>query len=252
MMFFKFCQDRVKPSKKTLMHKNIFGRFITQIYSPKLNLDPFYDPRVPAFRRIGPHRLEIYSLFYGALLGNGYAEKHGFGTRLTFHQSSIHVDYLYWLHKQVYQYGYCNTNRPSITKQIGRGGKVYYSLKFRTWTFSSFNPLYTDWYNQDGIKVLPQNIETYLNPTSLAVIIMDDGSYTGYGIKIATDCFSKEEVYRLQTCIENRFKFRVNVHAQKGAWRLYIPKKSIQILVPILQPLMCNSMLHKLGQSSFS
>ena len=44
--------------------------------------------------------------------------------------------------------------------------------------------------------------------------IIEDGSFTGYGLKIATDCFTQEEVYRLQSCIKEKFKFKTNIHTQ--------------------------------------
>ena len=210
--------------------------------------DPFFDPRVPAFQRIGPHRSEIYSLFYGTLFGDAYAEKHGFGTRIHFHQSSRNIEYLYWLHKNVAQYGYCSPNMPKLIKQVGKQNKVYYSLKFRTWTFRSLNSLYDDWYDETRRKILPLNLQNYLNPLSFSYLIMDNGSFTGYGLKIATDSFTKEEVYRLQSCIEEKFKFKTSVHVQKQKWRLYIPKTSFAIMVPLVKPHFCPSMLYKLNK----
>lgn len=210
--------------------------------------DPFFDPNVPAFKRIGPHRYEIYSLFYGTLLGDAYAEKHGFGTRIHFHQSSRNMEYLYWLHKTVTQYGYCNPKIPKVIKQIGKNNKMYYSFKFRTWTFTSLNFLYDDWYDQNGRKVLPQNLQNYLNPLSLSYMIIDDGSFTGYGLKIATDCFTEAEVCFLQHCIEQKFKFKTNIHCQNKKYRLYIPKASFTILVPLVKQYFCPSMLYKLNQ----
>lgn len=99
--------------------------------------EPFFDSRVPAVQRIGPHRSEIYSLFYNTLLGDAYTEKHGFGTRLYFHQSSINMEFFMGCIKRLHSMGTVNSNIP----KLGKHNKVYYSLKFRTWTLSSLNSL---------------------------------------------------------------------------------------------------------------
>jgi len=217
-------------------------------YDYFIGKDPFFDPNIRASARIGPHRYEILSIFYGTLLGDAFAEKHGFGTRIHFHQSSANIEYLHWLHKNVSQYGYCTPQIPKITKQIGKNNKIYFNLKFRTWTFTSLNGFYQDWYDENIHKILPHNIQDYLNPISLAYMIIDDGSFTGYGVKIATDCFKEDEVYRLKQCIENTFSFKVNIHCHNKKHRLYIPKQSMNLLIPIVKPYICQSILYKLGQ----
>jgi ubiquinol-cytochrome c reductase cytochrome b subunit len=52
--------------------------------------------RIRAMKRIGPHNINILSILFGSLLGDGHAERHvkGKGTRITFYQESSHVAYL--------------------------------------------------------------------------------------------------------------------------------------------------------------
>jgi hypothetical protein len=52
--------------------------------------------KIRANRRIGPHNLDILSIIFGSLLGDGHAEKRiqGNGTRITFYQEASHVSYL--------------------------------------------------------------------------------------------------------------------------------------------------------------
>jgi ubiquinol-cytochrome c reductase cytochrome b subunit len=47
-------------------------------------------------KRIGPHNLDILSIIYGSLLGDGHAEfrKQGKGTRISFMQEFPHLHYL--------------------------------------------------------------------------------------------------------------------------------------------------------------
>jgi len=52
--------------------------------------------RIKAEKRIGPHNIDILSIFYGTLLGDSHAErrKNGNGTRLSFSQESKNEEYL--------------------------------------------------------------------------------------------------------------------------------------------------------------
>jgi hypothetical protein len=49
-----------------------------------------------AIKRIGPHNQEIFSIIYGLLLGDGFANRRsGEGVRLNIKQSIIHKEYLF-------------------------------------------------------------------------------------------------------------------------------------------------------------
>jgi hypothetical protein len=52
--------------------------------------------RIRADKRIGPHNIDILSILFGSLLGDGHAERRikGNGTRITFYQEASHVSYL--------------------------------------------------------------------------------------------------------------------------------------------------------------
>jgi LAGLIDADG DNA endonuclease family len=84
--------------------------------------------------RIGPHNKDIISIIFGSLLGDGQAEKRltGVGTRISFSQEAIHVEYLLHLHKILSESGYCNTKKPNITTRLGTKGKVRKVVRFST------------------------------------------------------------------------------------------------------------------------
>jgi hypothetical protein len=69
-----------------------WGKFL-----PEMNLlaSAFYVPRIPAKKRIGPHNFDVLCFFYGVLLSDAHAEKHGNGTRITFHHSTKQVSFIY-------------------------------------------------------------------------------------------------------------------------------------------------------------
>jgi hypothetical protein len=55
---------------------------------------PFITPRILGRRRIGPHNMEILSIIFGSLLGDGHMVKEKEGSRMMFSQSGTHSNYL--------------------------------------------------------------------------------------------------------------------------------------------------------------
>jgi len=131
---------------------------------------------------------------YACLLGDADAERHGNGVRITFHLSHKNIGYLYFLRNWLNTFGYCNAEKDfKIQKQIHKNGKVYFSVKFHTFTFGSFIPLYYDWYH-NKVKHLPENLEMFFTEFFLAIWLCDDGSKKeDAGLLLCTDCFTKKE-----------------------------------------------------------
>ena len=107
---------------------------------------PFYSPKIPAKNRIGPHNEDILSVIVGNLLGDGWAENRAGNTRLHIHSATRNVEYLMWLHKFYADRGYCSHKLPELKRNIGSKNKVYFSYKFRTWTYSNWNWIYDHFY----------------------------------------------------------------------------------------------------------
>jgi hypothetical protein len=108
---------------------------ISNLYTPvKLS-------RLEGKYRIGPHNYDVLSIIFGSLLGDAHGEKREMGTstRITFYQESSHVEYMLYLHKLLSSYGYCNPKVPVVGTRLGIGGKVRKTVRFSTWTYTSFN-----------------------------------------------------------------------------------------------------------------
>jgi LAGLIDADG DNA endonuclease family len=90
--------------------------------------------RLKGIYRVGPHNKDIISIIFGSLLGDAHAEKRlsGVGTRISFYQEAVHVEYLLHLHKILSESGYCNTKIPNITTRLGPKGKLRKVIKFST------------------------------------------------------------------------------------------------------------------------
>lgn len=118
---------------------NSFYDFITIYLSPNR-----VAKRLPAGSRVGPHNMDIMSIFYGTLLGDSHAERRssGNGTRIGFYQEALHSEYLLHLHRLIADLGYCNPNIPVIQTRLGANGLLRYIIRFHTYTYSSLNVLY--------------------------------------------------------------------------------------------------------------
>lgn len=184
---------------------------------------------------------------HGALLGDAYAEKHGNGTRISFNHSSRQISFLRWMLKFLANKGYCNNTIPKISKQIGKGGQIYYSAKFHTFTFSSF-----DWIRErfyiDGKKVVPKNIEEYLSPLAVAVWIMGNGHFTGSGLQLHTECFSPTDIELLCKTLTHKYGWKVSTKKKRETELLiYIWAQSMPSVISVVGPFLDESMKYKIG-----
>lgn len=112
---------------------------------------------------------ELHDIIIGSMLGDLSAEKpnKNCNTRLQFKQSivnKIYLEHLYDLFKN-----FCNTklvmskfdNRPTKKKE-------YHAIKFQTLSLPCFNIYRELFYDFNGKKVLPENLENMLTPKGLA------------------------------------------------------------------------------------
>ena len=70
---------------------------------------------VRASNRIGTHKVDIISVIFASLLGDGYASATTIeGTRFSFIQSEIHKGYLFWLYEFFHSKAYCSHLTPRM------------------------------------------------------------------------------------------------------------------------------------------
>lgn len=205
--------------------------------------------RIPANLRIGPHNKNILSIIFGSLLGHGYVELRSKGTRICFYQEDSHLSYLLWLHKLIADLGYCNPNIPKINTRLGKKGVVRKVIRFKTWTYSSFNWIHNIWYT-NNIKHVPLNINEYLTPLALAIWIMDDGSKLGYGLKLCTNSFSYLDCILLVKTLYLKFNIKASIQSAEvnNQFIIYIWKESMPLLCEIVLPYVHSSMKYKLNK----
>ena len=155
-------------------------------------------------RLVSKLSVELKNILIGLALGDLNIEKPSptGNARLRFAQSLAHEEYLLHLFENVKPY--C-TAAPYLPKTLHNvTGKFYPSIRFNSCTFACFNELYELFY-PEGKKILPLSIGELLTPAGLAYFIMDDGHWTGHGITLATNNFTKSEVELLTQVLENNF-----------------------------------------------
>lgn len=200
-------------------------------------------------KRIGPHNLDVMSILIGSLLGDCHLERRGLGSRFCFQQESSNKEYLLWFHSFLSERGYTPTGIPSIQERIGNKGKKRKVLRFKTWTYSSFNWVHTAFYI-DKKKIVPYPlIQQYLTPLALAVWIKDDGSRSGVGLKLSTNSFTFEECTHLKNTLDKLYNLKVSIH-KTGVLNqhcLYIHKGSMSSVRKLIKPFLQPSKYYKLN-----
>lgn len=106
--------------------------------------------------------------------------------------------------------------------------------------------------SEGNIKILPLDIEKYLNPITLAYWICDDGQQVKRGgITLCTDNYTLTEVELLIKALANRYNLECSIHYKKGKaekmyHRIYIKKNFLDSIKPIIIPYIHESFLYKL------
>lgn len=195
---------------------------------------------------------DILSIIYGSLLGNSSAEKRSDSknTKITFYQEGSHLESILYLHRIVANLGYCNTNIPKIQTKLSKNGKIKYVIKFSTWSYEQFNKIKSDWYNSEGVKIIPKNIYTYLSPLALAIWIMNNGRKSDSGLILTTNSFKYDDVLLLIDVLYNNYKIQANIQSigMKDQYFIYITPSSMQKLASIVKPYIIPSMKYKFGK----
>ena len=253
----------------------------------KINSVTALSKKVKDIDRIGPHNDDVLSIIFGSLLGGAHAEKRGFfpvssfpspslsipavtgagggrviksncvsrvrgsyslgGTRICFYQESKHLTFILWLQNFLANRGYCNIRVPESTTRLGEGGKVRKVLRFKTWTYTSFNWIHDIWYSND-IKLVPKNIANYLTPLALAIWIMNDASKSSKGFKLCTNSFTFQDCQCLSQVLQDNFNLKSSVKSAgaPNQYFIYIHKESMPLLITIVSPYILPSMKYKI------
>jgi hypothetical protein len=192
--------------------------------------------------------LELEEIIIGSLLGDLSAERRNqqSNTRLQFKQSTKNIEYinhLYDLFKE-----YCGSPPKIMSKFDNRATKMkeYSAIKFQTYSLPCFNKYKELFYNSEGIKILPINLEELLTVKGLAYWLMDDSYKSGKGLYICTESFNLNDNQLILNIFKNKFDLNCSIHKTTNGNRLYIKSNSKEKLISLVKPYIINHFYYKL------
>lgn len=248
-------------SKITLYHTNKIQKPLKQTFLPIIELHlvnrfSFHTSGLNTYKRIGPHSKLLNDVIVGGLLGDGSLEKMGNGFRFNIQFVDKFKDVADFYQTSLYNLGclsplelgepieYTRINRPN--------NKPIYDVK--TYTFSSFECFYKDWYYYDAfngskrMKKVPSDINEHLSPLALALWIMGDGCFDHGGFTFSSESFSKD--HNLLLCHTLLNVYGINAHLTKrdkkeGVYRIRVNKRDVPLLYKVIKPYLKESCYYK-------
>lgn len=191
------------------------------------------------------------SLIVGCLLGDGTMRigKDAKNANLKIEQGLAQREYVMWKYLILKPLVF---TEPKISYRYRQNQRYPKSWWFRTIRHPLFTQIYKQFYTGEGYrtgrKIIPKNIIDYLDPTALAVWIMDDGSYSAGVINISTYAYSLPEVIFLEKGLKEKFDLAPKHYKDRNkGYRTYFSKYNTQKLVQIIHPYIIPSMMYKIG-----
>jgi len=145
---------------------------------------------------------------------------------------------------------------PTIRNITGGGSNDRKSYWFRTYGHKQLEKIITPFYQFNSelkklIKVVPKDIDQWLNPQVLAYWFMDDGSITKKTLYLNTQSFTYEEQLLLQKAllglnIKSSIK-KDKISNGKILYRIEIDKESTNNFIELVKPYVLPIFHYKLG-----
>lgn len=119
---------------------------------------------------------------------------------------------MFWLFENLKSY--TTGKSPSLVKRLDkRNGKSTQSYRF--YTRALFHHWRPHFYDENGVKKLPENFEKCLNSTALAVWFLDDGGRSSgvqTGVFLTVDNYTQNEIEIIQHTLIHRFHIHTRYH----------------------------------------
>jgi len=178
------------------------------------------------------------SIIIGSILGDGYlrvikGRKDAF---LEINHSNKQKDYVDWMYGKLKS---ITKNPPKLRKSNGERFAYRFFTKQRPELTELFNLFY-----QDGKKIIPDNLE--LNPLTLAVWYMDDGSMCrSSDIYLNTQQFDNESQRKMISSL-NKLGLKASLNKDKDYQRVRFIKSSLSKLRNLIEKYIIPSMRYKI------
>jgi len=178
---------------------------------------------------------EQKSILFGIILGDGYLQKTGKkNARLRLEHGKNQKEYLLW---KVRKLGWLFQGKPRYLERIHPISK----RKYCYWRHQSQSTPYLGKvrkiFYSDGKKRIPEKLEKYLTPPTLAVWYMDDGYYY-----LRDRCsylylgnVNKEEAEIVAQTLLEKFNIPSRVKQKKKGYAIYVSPKETQKLKNLIK-----------------
>ena len=178
---------------------------------------------------------EQKSILFGIILGDGYLQKTGKkNARLRLEHGKNQKEYLLW---KVRKLGRFFQGKPKYLERIHPISKKRYSYwRHQSQSMPYLGKLRKVFY-PDGKKKIPEDLEKYLAPLTLAVWYMDDGYYY-----LRDKCsylylgnVTQEEAEIVAQILLKKFNITTRVKQKKKGYAIYFPPKETQKLKNLIK-----------------
>ena len=186
------------------------------------------------------------SVIVGSILGDGTLQigKRGVNANLKIENGLAQKEYVLWKYNILKPWVF---TKPKISYRYKESKEKYpKSLWFRTIRHPLLTQFHRKFYKNNK-KIIPKDIEKYMNRLVLAVWIMDDGSLNKNKIDISTYSFTKKEINLLLYALNKKFGLYANYYRDRDkGYRIYFRVKETKNLIKIIKPYIINSMRYKI------
>ena len=186
------------------------------------------------------------SVLIGSLLGDGTLRRGQRAKNVNFkvEHGLKQKEYVFWKYEVFKEWV---TTPPKISVRYDKNRLPYLkSWWFRTLRHPSITMFYKKFY-VDGVKIIPKDIDNFLDSLAFAVWIMDDGSLNQDRLDISTYSFKLKEIWLLQKAIFKRFSLECNYYKDRDkGYRMYFRKNETQKLVPIISSFIIPNLRYKI------
>lgn len=190
------------------------------------------------------------SLLVGSLLGDGTLRmpKGAINANFKTEHGLRQKKYVFWKYEIMKNWV---STPPKLSYRYREGSREKYekSWWFRTISHPKISGFWKFFYHE-GKKVVPLDIDKFLNPFVLAVWVMDDGCLNRNKLDLSTYSFSLDEVKLLQKILNSKFNIESKFYRDRDkGYRMYFTIANTQKLSYLIRPYIITSMEYKLPKT---
>jgi hypothetical protein len=189
---------------------------------------------------------DIKKFIVGSLLGDGHISLNNSNkaARFEVRHSTKQFEYVKWKREILSGYVGDITFNKAVLEN-----KTHFTCGFKSYSHPEFMHFRNLFY-KDNIKYINPEIEKYLDDFSMAIWLMDDGTFKKAANKIilCTNCFSLEDHEILRSMIKAKLGINTKISRIKDSrYNLYFNVKESKEISEIVMPYIIESMRYKLS-----